>query len=304
MLVQPNLEIIAYRQGLSSSLIAKLTRFAAWKNLSTACTLQLEPEAVYRALESGETYETIRQTLEQHSTKALPNAVLDLLRTWSNKRDRITVYPSATLLEFATAEDLQEALARGVPGVRVSDRMAVVANEEEMEFRHFRLSGTRDYALPPDRCVTVDADGVTLAIDVARSDLLLETELPGFAEFLERPTSNGRRFYRLTPKSLEAARATGMLLGTLEAWFRQRAGQPMPAAARLLMAGDQTPPSRFETHLVLHVPNEETADGLMQWPETRDLIAARLGPTALAVAEENAQELRRRFQAVGLGLTK
>jgi Helicase conserved C-terminal domain len=299
LLVQPNLEIIAYRQGLSSALIAKLTRFAAWKNLSTACTLQLEPDTVYRALESGETYESIRQTLEQHSSKALPNAVLDLLRTWSNKRDRITVYPSATLLEFATPEDLQEALARGVPGIRISDRMAVVANEEEMEFRHFRLSGTRDYALPPDRCVTVESDGVTLAVDLARSDLLLETELPRFAEPIDRPTTNGRRLYRLTPDSL---RASGMQLGTLEAWFQQRAGQPLPAAARLLMAGDQIPPSHFARHLVLHVPNEETADGLMQWPETRELIAARLGPTALAVTEENAEELKRRLKAVGLAL--
>jgi Helicase conserved C-terminal domain len=299
LLVQPNLEIIAYRQGLSSSLIAKLTRFAAWKNLSTACTLQLEPDTVYRALESGETYETIRQALEQHSSKALPNAVLDLLRTWSNKRDRITVYPSATLLEFATPEDLQEALARGVPGIRISDRMAVVANEDEMEFRHFRLSGTRDYALPPDRCVTVEADGVTLAVDLARSDLLLETELPRFAELIDRPPTHGRRLYRLTPNSL---RASGMLLGTLEAWFQQRAGQQLPAAARLLMAGDQTPPSHFARHLVLHLPNEETADGLMQWPETRELIAARLGATALAVTEENADELRRRLKAVGLAL--
>ena len=287
---------------MSSSLIAKLTRFAAWKNLSTACTLQLEPDTVYRALESGETYESIRQALEQHSSKALPNAVLDLLRTWANKRDRITVYPSATLLEFATPEDLQEALARGVPGIRISDRMAVVANEDEMEFRHFRLSGTRDYALPPDRCVTVEADGVTLAVDLARSDLLLETELPRFAELIDRPTTNGRRLYRLTPKSLEAARTGGMLLGTLEAWFQQRAGQQLPAAARLLMAGDQMAPSHFARHLVLHVPNEETADGLMQWPETRGLIAARLGPTALAVTEENAEELRRRLKAVGLAL--
>jgi hypothetical protein len=53
---------------------------------------------------------------------------------------------------------------------------------------------------------------------------------------------------------------------------------------------------------VLHVPEEEMADGLMQWPETRELIAARLGPTALAVTEENAEELRRRLKAVGLAL--
>src|SRR5262249_20287165 len=53
LLVQPNLEIVAYRQGLTPSLIARLTRIAAWRTLGAACTLQLEPETVYRALESG-----------------------------------------------------------------------------------------------------------------------------------------------------------------------------------------------------------------------------------------------------------
>ncbi|HVS36015.1 MAG TPA: helicase-associated domain-containing protein [Gemmataceae bacterium] len=300
LLVQPNLEIIAYRQGLSSALIAKLTRFATWKSLSTACTLQLEPDAVYRALEAGESYDSIRQALEQHSSKALPNAVLDLLRTWSNKRERITIYPAATLLEFATPEDLQEALARGVPAVRISDRMAVAASEDAMEFRHFRLSGTRDYALPPERCVSVEPDGVTLTVDLARSDLLLETELPRFAERLDGSASSGTRQYVLTPASLEAARSVGMTLATLELWFQQRTGAPLPPAARLLMTGGETPPARFQRHLVLHVADEETADGLMQWPQTRELIAARLGPTALAVEEEQAAELRRRLKEAGV----
>ena len=304
LLVQPNLEIIAYRQGLTSALVAKLTRFAAWKSLSAACTLQLEPDTVYRALESGETYESIRQALEQHSTKALPGAVLDLLRTWSNKRDRITIYPAATLLEFATAEDLQEALARGVPATRISDRMAVVASEDGMEFRHFRLGGTRDYALPPERCVTVEPDGVTLLVDLARSDLLLETELPRFAERLDAAPTAGHRSYVLTPASLEAARAGGMTLGALEAWFQQRTGEPLPPAARLLMAGGEAPAVRFQRHLVLHVAAAETADGLMQWPPTRALIAARLGPTALAVEEEQADELRRRLKAAGVALAE
>ncbi|MGH7226773.1 MAG: helicase-associated domain-containing protein, partial [Gemmataceae bacterium] len=95
LLVQPNLQIIAYRQGLTTSLIARLTQFAAWENLGAACTLQLRPETVYRALEAGQTFDSIRLTLEQHGTRSMPPAVLDSLRTWSNKRDRITVYPSA-----------------------------------------------------------------------------------------------------------------------------------------------------------------------------------------------------------------
>jgi hypothetical protein len=303
LLVQPNLQIIAYRQGLTSSLIARLTQFAAWENLGAACTLQLQPETVYRALEAGQTFDSIRLTLEQHGTRSMPPAVLDSLRTWSNKRDRITVYPSATLLEFGSADDLNEALARGLPAIRLSDRLAVVASEEMIEFRHFRLAGTRDYALPPEKCVSVEADGVTLSVDLARSDLLVETEVPRFAELLGGSTANGRRQYRLTPASLSAARTAGMTLPTLETWFHQRAGQALPAAARLLMTAGQAEAPRLRRHLVLHVATEELADGLEQWPQTRELISERLGPTALVVAEENAATLRERLNAAGIPMS-
>ncbi|HEY7329192.1 MAG TPA: helicase-associated domain-containing protein [Gemmataceae bacterium] len=302
LLVQPNLQIIAYRQGLTSSLITRLTQFAAWEGLGAACTLQLQPETVYRALEAGQSFDSIRMTLEQHSTRGLPPAVLDSLRTWSNKRDRITVYPSATLLEFGSSEDLNEALARGLPAIRLSERLAVTASEEAIEFRHFRLTGTRDYALPPEKCVQVEDDGVTLSVDLSRSDLLLETELPRFAELIGGSPASGRRQYRLTPASLSAARAGGMTLTTLEIWFHHRAGQPLPPAVRLLMSADQMQAPHLRRHLVLHLPAEELADGLEQWPQTRELIAERLGPTALAVAEENVATFRERLREAGIEL--
>jgi hypothetical protein len=302
LLVQPNLHIVVYRQGLTTSLIARLTRFAAWENLGAACTLQLQPETVYRALEAGQTFDSIRLTLEQHGTRGLSPAVLDSLRTWANKRDRITVYPSATLLEFGSAEDLNEALARGLPALRIADRLAVVASEESIEFRHFRLTGTRDYALPPEKCVQVEPDGVTLSVDLARSDLLLETEMPRFAELIGGSSANGRRQYRLTPVSLNAGRAAGLTLAALESWFHQRAGRPLPPAARLLMSADQVEAAQLRRHLVLHVDSEEWADGLEQWPETRQLIEERLGPRALAVAEENVGKLRERLRAAGITL--
>ncbi|HTU91509.1 MAG TPA: helicase-associated domain-containing protein [Gemmataceae bacterium] len=304
LLVQPNLQIVAYRQGLTSSLIARLTQFAAWEGLGPACTLQLQPETVYRALEMGQTFDSIRLTLEQHGTRGVPPAVLDSLRTWANKRDRITMYPSATLLEFGSIEDLNEALARGLPAVRLSDRLLVVASEEAIEFRHFRLTGTRDYALPPEKCVNVEADGVTLSVDLARSDLLLETELPRFAELISGSPASGRRQYRLTPASLNAARSTGMTLTTLETWFHQRSGRPLPAAARLLMTAGESEAPRLRRHLVLHVAYEELADGLVQWPHTRELIEERLGPTALVVAEENVGPLRDRLKMAGITLAE
>lgn len=300
LLIQPNLEIVAFRQGLTPALILKLTRFAAWKSLGAACTLQLEPETIYRALESGQSFESIRLTLEQHGTRAVPTAVLEALRTWANKRDRITVYPAGTLLEFGSAEDLTEALARGLPGVRLSDTLAVVASEDEIDFKHYRLTGTRDYALPPERCIRLDEDGVTLTVDTTRSDLLIETELPRFAELIANHPNKNQKVYRLTPASLTAGRESGLTLTTLENWFVQRCGEQISAAARLLMGGSQLPPPRLQRLLVLDMANEELADGLVQWADTRDLFASRLGPTALAVKEEQLPILRDRLRLAGL----
>src|SRR5262245_10608073 len=300
LLVQPNLEIIAYRQGLTPPLIARLTRFAAWRGLGSACTLQLGPDSVYRALEGGLTFDAILHTLEQHGTRAIPPAVLESLRTWSNKRERISVYPSAALVEFNTAEQLEEALARGFPGVRIGERLAVAASESAIDYSLFRLTASKDYAATPEKCVEVEDDGVTLTVDLARSDLLLESELARFAESVDRPDSNGRRRYRLTPDSLAAGRSGGLTVQGLETWFSQRVGQPPSPASLLLLAGSQWPAAPLRPHLVLHVATPELADGLMQWPDTRELIDARLGPTALSVPADNVDRLRQQLCRAGL----
>lgn len=301
LMVQPNLEIIVYRQGLTPALIGRLGQFAAWKNIGPACTLQLQPDTVYRALETGLTFETMLRTLEQHGMRPVPTAVIESLRTWANKRDRLSIYNSATLFEFQTADDLNEALARGLPGVRISERLALVASESGVDFRHFRLTATRDYGLSLEKCVDVEPDGVTLTVDVARSDLLLETELTRFAELLPS-SANGRRQYRLTAPTLDAAQKGGVGIQTLEEWFLQRTGQPLTPAARLLLMGNLLPPLEMRRLVVLQVPGADIADGLVQWPGTRSLIASRLGPTALAIADENVDAFRQRLGNLGIGV--
>jgi hypothetical protein len=54
--------------------------------------------------------------------------------------------------------------------------------------------------------------------------------------------------------------------------------------------------------LVMQVSSEDVADGLLQWPETRQFIAERLGPTALAIPEENLPRLREQLQVLGIQL--
>jgi hypothetical protein len=300
LLVQPNLEVVVYRQGLTPALIARLSELATWKSLGAACTLQLDAAATYRALESGMRFETIVQTLEQHGMRALPPTVVESLRTWADKRERITVYASATLFEFATAEEQNEALARGLPGIRLSDRLVVVPHEQEVDFRHFRLVGTRDYGLPPEKCIDLDADGITLTVDLARSDLLLETEIQRFAQRLDGAGVDGRRRYRLTLDALDGLGNNGAGHRELDEWFVQRTGQPLSAAARLLLDGKHAPPVTVQPHLVLKVASPGLADGLLQWPGTRGLIRERLGPTALVVAREDLEPLVERLRALGV----
>src|SRR5262249_39169550 len=168
--------------------------------------------------------------------------------------------------------------------------------------RHCRLTGTRDYSLPPEQCVAVEEDGVTLSVDLARSDLLLETELQRFAERLDATEVHGRRRYRLTPTSLAAGCNTGLGLRALEDWFVQRTGRSLSPACRLLVRGPEMPGPQLRRQCVLHVATEEIADGLCQWPGTRGLIQERLGPVTLTVAEEDVESLREQLRVIGASL--
>jgi hypothetical protein len=54
--------------------------------------------------------------------------------------------------------------------------------------------------------------------------------------------------------------------------------------------------------MVLHVPSEELADGLEQWPNTRRFIRERLGPTAFVIDETEAPDVQRQLESIGLRL--
>lgn len=298
LLVQPNLEILLYRQGLTPELLVKLGRIASWKSIGPACHLQLEPETVYAALEQGESFESIVQLLNQHGMKAIPTSVIDSLRTWSEKRERLTIYPASVILEFRSKEDLEDALTRGTPLIRISDRLGLVPSEKELSYQHFKLSGNRDYTAPSEPCVTVDDDGVTLVIDSNKSDLLLETEIARFATLMTSQNSN-EIVYRVTPESAKNGLEIGATLETVEEWFLHRTGGTVPPATRLLMNARKEKPPHYEEIIVLRVGSDAIADGLEQWPESSRFISERLGPMAFAIAKVNLSEMTNILQMIG-----
>jgi hypothetical protein len=298
LLVQPNAEIIAYRQGLTPPLISALTRFARWKGFGAACTLELTAEHTYRGLESGLSLAGIVQTLNRHGSRPVPPAVADLLQRWANKRERIVVYAAATLVEFGTPADLDAALSRGLVAVRVTDRLGLCPSGADPDFKHLRLVGNREFDARPTRCVSVSEDGVTLTVDTTQSDLLLEPEIAKLADPL--PDPSGPRRWAVGPASVSRALALGLTPPDLEAWFVNRTGGPMPAVAKLFTQASTLPPSLASKRLIVQLPNAAAADGLMQWPPTRKLIDDRLGPTALAVDESNLGPLVDTLAEIGL----
>jgi hypothetical protein len=299
LLVQPNAEILAYRQGLTPGLIGTLSRFARWKGIGPACTLELTPEHTYRGLESGLTLPMILQALARHSTRPMPPSVADLLQRWANKRERITVFASAVLVEFPTAADLDAAVSRGIVSVKLTDRIGLTADGKEPPLGQLRLIANRDYEGRPQRCVTTADDGLTLTVDAAQADLLLDAEIGRYAEPLPSESHSVRRF-RLTPASLRRATEVGLTVADIDQWFLDRTGAVLSAAGRLFLVGGKLPPPAAARQTVVRFPTAEATDGVMQWPETRGLIAERLGPTAVVVADDQLDGLRRVLAEIGV----
>jgi hypothetical protein len=299
LLVQPNAEILAYRQGLTPGLIGTLSRFARWKGIGPACTLELTPEHTYRGLESGLTLPMILQTLARHSARPVPPSVADLLQRWANKRERITVFASAVLVEFPTPADLDAAITRGIVSVKLTDRIGLTPDGKEPPLGQLRLIANRDYEGKPQRCVTVGDDGLTLTLDAAQADLLLDAEIGRYAEPLPSESHTVRRF-RLTPSSLRRATELGLSVADIDQWFLDRTGGVLSAAGRLFLVGSRLEPPAADRLTVVRFPTPEATDGVMQWPETRALVAERLGPTAVVVADDQLDALRRVLGEIGV----
>lgn len=298
--VQPNAEMIVYRQGLSPQLVAELSRFAVWKQLGPACTLELNAEETYRGLESGLTLAVIKQTLDRHAMRPLPANVADLLRRWADKRERITVYPSATLVEFLHPAELDLALSRGLVSVKLTDHIGLTADGRDPEFKALRLIGNREYDARPVKCVSVAADGLTLTVDAGQADILLEAEIVRLAEPVPA-NGNGPRQFRMSPATLRSAHDRGLNLEALDRWFVTRTGDPLSAAGRLFLTNAPVPPGT-KTCRIVQLPTVEFADGLVQWPSTGELIRERLGPTALVVQDEDLPALRQLLNDLGIEL--
>lgn len=315
LFVQPNFEIIAYRQGLSPQLVGQLSRFAWWTKIGAALELKLTQESIVLGLEGGQTPEQMLEILTRHSQRPLPTLVPDAIGRWTSRRERIIFYAAATLIEFASLAERDLALAAWQEDdletfVPVADRFLLVESPQQIPTDRIRTSGSRDYRHPPEKCVSIEPDGVTLELDPTRSDLLIDAELCRFADELPTARNPSRgmasgppsRRYSVSAGSLARAIALGISPGQIVEWFQRRTGAPPSPAIKLLFKSTASVPTALQARrmLVLFTPTAELADGLLQHPATRDFLGDRLGPTAVAVPEDRLEKLQGVLKELGL----
>jgi hypothetical protein len=303
LLVQPNHAMIVYRQGLTPALLGRLFMFAEPKSIGAALTFELTADSVYLGLEAGLEPEMLLALLARHQGREVPPGVVSSIRTWVGKRDRLAVHSAATLIEFASPDDLRSAIARGLVGDQLSDRILLVGGERELDLSMLRITASRDYRLDPETCVGVSDDGVVLTVDMEKSDLLLDAELRRFAEPMSLSPSGAPRF-RIDRAALARGFALGVDESALSDWFRQRAGREPPASVIMLARGLKPSRQTSRTLRVVTVDDPLLAEGLAQHPTTAEFILERLGPRHLAIHADRFETFVRLAADLGHGITE
>ena len=239
------------------------------------------------------TAEAILETLTRHSQRALPPGVTDAVRNWASRRERVTYYAAATLIEFGSSAERDAALAfwpasELAAPIAVAERFLLVEDEKSVPFDRLRLTSSRDYRRPPEICAVVEPDGVTL---VTRSRLARTcwsrpssrdspTFCPRHTPSEDTSRRPERRQFVVTPASLRRGMDRGMSAAQLAEWYTRRTGGEVPPAVRLLLAAktSRIPALKAARMLVLNLPTAELLDGLLQHPATGPLLGRRLGP--------------------------
>ena len=316
LFVQPNFEVIAYRQGLTPQLVGQLSRFAWWSQLGAALELKLTRESIVHGLDGGLTPESMLETLTRHSQRPLPPGVIDAVKNWATRRERVTYYAAATLIEFGSRDRAR--CGAGILARARSDRPGLRGRPIPAG----RGRANRPVRSPaPDRFARLSTSRRGLRdrrgrrrVTGARSG----TRGPvgrGRAVAVHRPASHDRTGRRpaygagaaavchqpgITTAGIEPRR----LCAQLTEWFARRTGGEIPPALQLLLMvqASRVPTLKSARRIVLNLPSVVLLDGLLQHPTTSHLLGDRLGPTSVAIPDDHMVPLHKALKELGINL--
>lgn len=324
LFIQPNLEGIFYRQGLAAGNLAKIVRLLKFTAIGPVIQGRLDEVWMRRMFASSYKLDRLLQELSELSAVPIASSVIETVRTWAGKSDRIRVYRSAILLETVDSQDRPDLIARfnaDDPTEPVGESWLIVADEEHIPFKGLRIVAQQDQARDPLQCVRPVGDGTSLEVDSTKSDLALEPQLNRFTKpsvmtgrhSQDDSIASTLRFYTIDMESLSKALEQGVTTEWIESFFKKRSGGPTPASVSLLWkctefsaktAIDTTRLKQAEIEmeriLVLTCDDQMIIEGLMKLNATANLLGRRLGPNSVHVLEENLAMFMEQLGLCGL----
>src|SRR4029450_10130054 len=280
--------------------LAFIERIAERKPSTGATALyHLTRDTVHAALESGIAAHTLYNTLRDASTYPLPDNVQQMLQEWAERRERLTVYRTADLVEFADQAARDAAMATpALAGQPVGERFIVLSRQMRHAAAAASASRTVDYGAAPVRCMQVAEDG-TVHIRPRPPDLLVRGEVAAWAE----PGAD-EDHWRLTRTSVQRAVKAGWTAASIIDNLSQRAQQPVPAlliVAIRAWAGERALPKAVAvaSDILLQIAAPTGAHAIATSTLLHPYLRGQLGPQTFLVRRDTASELQRQLVELG-----
>lgn len=296
--VQPNFDVIVYLESAKPSQLAFIERIGVRKHVDGLTALyHLTQESIYQALESGIEAKIIIESLKTGSLHPIPDNIVRSLTTWAQKRERISVYCNANILEFGDKKSRDEALKKGqVKGTSIGERLILVSS-----INGLKPKAAISYEPNLPRCLSVDETG-SIKINLASKDLLIEGEL---ASYSQADTKNANTWI-ITRKTVELANSKGwtaeaiiealsnrcshrlppILVKTIQAWSGKNSNSRPKALA-------------LPKVTILQVPQQDLADAIAVSKLFVEYFESRLGTNTFLVKTDMVKKLNEKLVELG-----
>ncbi len=299
--VQPNLEIIAWLDRIAADDLAVLECFGERTQVRDHTVhYSLSRQSVHAGLERGGTTDELLEKLAAGSQAPLPQNVVAEINEWAQARQRLVLRRGAHVLEFASREERDAALAAGLPGRPLGTlllllpdtppQLKTIATALKTEAMCFTL-----YNDKPARSVSLRPDGV---ISVNRSGLDLQTA--GLLDrWCERHEDGARK---LTEASVKRAVKAGALASELDAFLRERTTGRVPGLLQIAVRGWSGRKSQMilEPGTLVRCKDARQRAVLLDDRTIREAAIAPVGDDALLVAQADLPRLMERLKWAGV----
>jgi hypothetical protein len=286
--VQPNFDVVLFLNDASTEQIAFLEQHAERVQAAQhTAQYRLTRDSVYQGLQRGTGVDRLIEGLSAGSRAELPTNVVSEIRTWSALRERIKIR-QCEVLEFATAEAQQDAIARGLKGQPTGKRFVLLT----APLSDSRVSGAPPQIINyadkrPVKCLRISDDGV-ITLDTKSNDLVTEGLLELWAERAEDRT------WRLTRASVAKARKAGRTVGELLTFLGDRTRQAIPELLLVALKAwaDKPVKVEFAEVLVLRCAHPDVLEAFLTSKALKSHLAGMIGDDVIVVNADGAESVK------------